>query len=238
MEGQSSKLEELDLEQWSHENVDKRAPRCRRYRIRVDKQHFVVQDSAKYGREILALVGYTPDKWNLDQKFRGGRREAIAPDQLVDFRTPGIERFETSPKQVQAGSPSRRDLSLPADDTEFLDATFDAWDSISDGRGQGVIVHSYSLPRGFTQASVDLLIQIPPRYPATTLDMFYLSPAVARTDGRPIGQLSNHTFAGRCWQRWSRHRIQGQQWRPGIDNLSTHFSLVWSALVAETAKAA
>ncbi|MCA9806297.1 MAG: multiubiquitin domain-containing protein [Cyanobacteria bacterium HKST-UBA02] len=96
-------IEELDLEAWAKEHPTQPPPRCQRYRIRVDKSRFVVHDSAQKGVEILALVGYTPDKWNLAQKFPGGRREPIEPDQLVDFREPGIERFETSPKEVQAG---------------------------------------------------------------------------------------------------------------------------------------
>ncbi len=96
-------LEEVDLEDWAKNHPDQKPPQCRRYRIRVDKQKFVVHKPKITGREILALVGYTPDKWNLAQKFCGGRREPIEPDEVVNLRRPGVERFETSPKQVQAG---------------------------------------------------------------------------------------------------------------------------------------
>lgn len=99
LEHEDAAVDELDLEAWSTKHPGKRPPRCRRYRIRVDKDRFVVQDSAKTGAEILALVGHTPNERDLVQTFTGNRREPVEPDQLVDFREPGVERFETSPKQ-------------------------------------------------------------------------------------------------------------------------------------------
>jgi hypothetical protein len=232
-------VEELDLEDWAKKNPNQRPPLCRRYRIRVDKSRFVVSDSAMKGFEILALVGYKPSKWNLAQKFAGGRREPVDPDQLIDFREPGIERFETSPKEVQAGdSAIVREFILPPEDVEFLDTCGYRWEALQRGSQRGIVLRSFLLPAGLIPSEVDLLIRIPPQYPVAALDMFYLSPGASRTDGRPIVSLTSEEFGGVSWQRWSRHRLPEQIWRPGVDNISTHLQLVAMALKADATKVA
>ena len=87
-------LEELiDLEQWAKAG---RTPQCaKRYRIRIDKEYKVVDVHSMTGREILALVGKTPEKYLLSQKFHGGVVEPIKPDQIVEFHRHAIERFQT-----------------------------------------------------------------------------------------------------------------------------------------------
>ncbi len=132
----------------------------------------------------------------------------------------------------------RRDFELPKGDVLFLDSLGNVWEAIMDGNGQAVVIRQFSLPDGLVPGSVDLMIRVPPHYPVAALDMFYLAPGVSRSDRRPIPQLVTQNFAGRSWQRWSRHRVQGQQWRAGIDNLATHMHLVQTALHLETAKVA
>ncbi len=228
-------LEEVDLETWSKTRPGERPPRCKRYRIRVDKKHFVVSDSALKGREILALVGYQPNEWLLAQKFPGGRREQIEPDQLVDLREPGIERFETTPKQAQAGSSSspRRAFSLPAEDIEFLDSKSEEWEAVVEGQSRGILLPNFPLPPGLAPSHADLLVRVPQQYPVAQLDMYSLAPNVSRVDGKPIPKITQETFDGRTWQRWSRHRRPGQEWRVGIDGLATHLVFTQSALEAE-----
>lgn len=74
---------------------DKRPPKAKTYRIRLDKLKYDVSKPGMTGAEILALAGKTPVTHLLSQKFRGGVVEAIAPTQFVDFRNPGVERFQT-----------------------------------------------------------------------------------------------------------------------------------------------
>lgn len=82
----------------------RRPPRVRKYRIKVDGERYVIESPEITGRDILALVGKSPDEWLLNQKLHGGRRERIEPDALVDLARPGIERFETVRKQAQQGN--------------------------------------------------------------------------------------------------------------------------------------
>lgn len=87
-------LEELiDLEEWV--KAQKKPRKAKSYRIRIDKEKFTVHVHSMTGTEILALVGKTPDKYLLSEKFHGGRVEAIKPDQVVEFHRCEVERFQT-----------------------------------------------------------------------------------------------------------------------------------------------
>lgn len=87
-------LEEIiDLEEWA--KADKKPKRAKRYRLRIDKEYKIVEVHSMTGREILALVGKTPETYLLSQKFRGGRVEPVKAEQVVEFHRHQIERFQT-----------------------------------------------------------------------------------------------------------------------------------------------
>jgi hypothetical protein len=86
-------IEIVDLEESAKSG--KKPPRARRYRIRIDKGYKEVEAPGLTGRQILHLVGKTPEGYLLSQKFHGGRVEPIKADQFVDFTAPGVERFQT-----------------------------------------------------------------------------------------------------------------------------------------------
>jgi len=118
----------------------------------------------------------------------------------------------------------RRDFLLPKDDTDHLDAMGYQWETVVSG-GQWILIHEFAIPPGYNLAKITLAIQITAGYPAAPLDMVYVFPNLERSDGKPIGALSPHNLDGKTYQRWSRHRSQENQWRPGIDSLCTHISL-------------
>ena len=87
-------LEELiDLEEWA--KAGKKPKPAKIYRIRIDKEKKEVTVPSMKGREILALVGKTPETHMLSEKIHGGGVEPIAADQVVRFDRPGVERFQT-----------------------------------------------------------------------------------------------------------------------------------------------
>ena len=90
----------IDVEECAHN--DRKPPVAEKYRIRIDGEKHIVQESKVSGVAILALVGKSIDDWSLNQKLKGGRRLKI-DDDIVDLSKPGIERFETVPKQAQQG---------------------------------------------------------------------------------------------------------------------------------------
>lgn len=99
MEG---KEEVIDIESYAKEG--KKVPKGKRYRIRVDRENFIVDVECLTGKEILTLAGKTPtEKYQLNQKLKGGEVKKVDYSEKVDFTTPGIERFMTLPLDQTEG---------------------------------------------------------------------------------------------------------------------------------------
>ena len=88
-------LEELvDIEEYS--KTGKKPPKAKKYVIKIDKEKYTVNVPSMTGREILILARKNPpERYQLNQKFRGGRVDPIRLDQVVDFTQPGVEKFTT-----------------------------------------------------------------------------------------------------------------------------------------------
>lgn len=78
-------------------------PKGQKYRIRIDREKYIVEEEKITGTQILALADKTPEEWALNQKLGGGKRERIKADDFVDVSQPGVERFETVRRQAQQG---------------------------------------------------------------------------------------------------------------------------------------
>ena len=95
-------VEEVDLEQVA--KAGGKPPKAKRYRIRIDDKYYVVNQSSMTGAELLKLAGKTPpEDFILTEKIRGGVIKTIGLADQVDFTAPGVERFNTLPRQVQEG---------------------------------------------------------------------------------------------------------------------------------------
>ena len=92
----------VDLEEYAQRG--ERPPRCERYRIRIDRERFVVLEPCLAGRELLVLAGKCPpERYRILQRFRGGKNVEIKLDEKADFTTPGVERFVTLPLDQHDG---------------------------------------------------------------------------------------------------------------------------------------
>lgn len=119
---------------------------------------------------------------------------------------------------------------LPAPDREYLTSKDIPFEEIEDGGKKAVILKEWQLPTGrFDEQAADVLIQLPPGYADVSPDMFYLLPWVksASTNQYPPKADQPLNFAGRKWQRWSRHN---NDWRPGVDGIWTMIKRVEHAL--------
>lgn len=130
----------------------------------------------------------------------------------------------------------RRQFSLPQDDVDWLESRGKPYELVNEGGNLRVLVYGFSVPPGYNVSEVTVNVRIDAGYPDTQIDMAYFNPALSRVDGRPISAICDDTFDGKSWQRWSRHRTPANPWRPGLDNLSTHFELIADWLVRELAK--
>jgi len=225
----------IDVEEYFATGKD--VPKGQRYRIRLDKQQYVVEADHMTGQEILALAGKTPEKSLLRQKIKG-TVEAISPSQVVSFLAPGIERFMTIPNEVTEGdaTPARLQFDpLPAD-RDFLESLGLCWEALTENGLHVLAIYEWPLPSGYNVSHADVHVRLTSGYPDAQIDMAYFFPALARADNRGVGGLSLCQFDGRQWQQWSRHRTEGSKWRIGEDDLSTHMTLVRDWLEAELRK--
>lgn len=95
-------VEIIEIEKFAREGTS--VPKNKQYKIRVDKETFVVDKATITGREILDLVHKSPDAYNLYEHFHRGQTELIKPDQVVDLTAPGVERFTTMKVENKEGA--------------------------------------------------------------------------------------------------------------------------------------
>jgi hypothetical protein len=221
-------VETLELEDHAKHHGT-HAPHAKHYAFRVDKTRVVVNTPIISGAQILAKVEKTPEQFKLYQHKRGHQPILIGPEQNVNLREPGVERFTTMPKDTTEGLEApclRVDFRLPAADEEYLNGLGLIWETIRDGQNQWLVIHGWKVPIGYSNNTVDLALLIPINYSDSQIDMVYFKPHLARQDGRSINNLSQETIAGTSWQRWSRHRTSQNPWRVSIDDVASHLGLV------------
>jgi len=91
----------IDLEEYAREA--KRPPPGQRYRVRIDREHHIFDQADPTGREILAVVGKTPEEYVLSQRIHGQGAKRIEADEKVDLTAPGVERFVTMRRERNDG---------------------------------------------------------------------------------------------------------------------------------------
>jgi len=239
-EPQNNNEEVYDLEHCSKHGLH--IPKgARLFRIRIDKENYVVNVLEMTGKELLKLAGKTPvEEYGLYQKIHGGKRVRIGLDETVDFTSPGIEKFNTLPLDQNEGKGGtevcRRQFCLPESDVEYLDSLDLKWESVVEGNVKRVVIYDYPIIDGYNVSKVNLYIKIDGGYSDTQIDMVYFFPHLERTSGAPIKAIAKEHFDGKSWQRWSRHRSKKNPWRPGVDDISTHMGLVDEWLKSELKK--
>ena len=96
-------LDEIaDLEEYAARG--EQPPRCRGYRIRVNRERFVVYEEKPTRETILTTAGLTPvDTWTLRLIVRGCKPELIKEGESVDLTRPGVEKFKALPRDQTEG---------------------------------------------------------------------------------------------------------------------------------------
>lgn len=231
-------VEIIDLELYAKEGRD---PHGHKYRIRIDKQYFVVSQPSMTGRQLLELAERVPpEKWLLQEKV-GRDVKTVGLDEVVHFARRGLERFMTIPNEVtegEGGAGIRRDFQLTDQDLDFLSDLGLPWEATCEPSTniRRVVIHDFPIPAGYTVSRASVNVRLDPGYPDTQIDMAYFYPPLVRADGKAINALCDDSYDGKNWQRWSRHRTTGSQWRMGVDNLQTHMALTSSWLAQELQK--
>jgi len=225
--------EEVDVEELAKQG--KPVPRAKRYRIRIDRDRFVVSTQFVTKAELLQLAGKTADKYRIHQKLRGGQMDEVTDGEQVDLRGKGVERFVTveltqtdGEEAAQEALPARRTFRLPEDDEEYLNSLGQPWETIKDGEVPWLLIHDFTIPGGFNVGTTTVAIRIE-GYPPAKLDMVSFLPGLSKTSGTNIPNLSPVAIDGSQYQQWSRH----YSWREGDDSLVTHLLRVKEWLLDE-----
>lgn len=130
----------------------------------------------------------------------------------------------------------RQQFKLPQEDQAFVNSLGLDWETVIEN-GSWLIIHNYPIPDGYSSNQASIAINISTGYPDTPLDMVYVFPALSLCNGKAIGRVAAHSLDGKSWQRWSRHRTPQNPWRPGVDDLAGHFTLVNHWFMRELRKA-
>jgi len=119
-------------------------------------------------------------------------------------------------------------MSLPDEDLQYLQEKKYNYQLYPHGKETLVVIRQYSLPMGYSLSNVDLLVKIPPMYPMSPMDMFWVSPEIKLigTNAYPDRADIFEPFVESKWQRFSRHYA----WRSGIDSLGSHLVTVQKSL--------
>lgn len=239
VEGDEVILELVEIEVYVREG--RPVPKAHKYRYRVNKQAFETEKEEISREEILEKAGLVPvDDYRLRKKRRHGPPEEVKPHEIIHLREHGVERFIAQHKHVQDGREARLEFELGEEDLAFLVGLGLVWETLKvpkpDGTGfrLWLVIYHLPVPDGFTVRLANVAIEIAPGYPTAQLDMAYFSPPLRLQTGRPIANADAiETFDGHAWQRWSRHRMGGAAWKPGVDNLESHFAYMQGWLSRE-----
>lgn len=218
------------------ENVDLRdAGREQFITFKSDRSFRFVLDGRKFewglpfitGLQLKRLAGVDPNSYGVWLSQRVGDDRLIGNTEKIDLQGDGTERFFTGIDTTTEGAGA---AVLPPEDREYLQGQGIKFEEIAEGATRAVVLKGWSLPPArFDAGSVDILILLPPAYPDCAPDMFYLMPWV-----RLVGSLrypnaadQPQAFAGKTWQRWSRHN---NAWRAGVDGIWTMVRRIERAL--------
>lgn len=87
-----------------------------------------------------------------------------------------------------------------------------------------ILFEAFALPSGWNRSTIEVLVILPPGYPATPPDNFFVRNGLRTADGAlPSNYSENQTVLGSAWAQFSFHV---QEWNPaetnhGGDNLLT-----------------
>lgn len=92
----------VDIEEYA--NSGEKKPNSSKFRIKIDKEKFVVDVPEMTGRQLLGVAGKNPiEQYSIFQRFKGGATEKLEYEETANFQAPGIERFMTIPLDQTEG---------------------------------------------------------------------------------------------------------------------------------------
>ena len=194
------------------------------FRLEIDRREKEWGCDKISGKVLKLLAGVDSTKYDVYLEVHGD--DALIPnDGFADLSGPGVERFYTIISETTEGL-----ASLPPEDHAYLEGRGISYEMVREGAETGVVLRSVPLPSGkFDHQVADILVILPGGYPDAVVDMFHADPWLRLVTNGQYARAANvsRIFAGRNWQRWSRHNYA---WRPGVDGIHTVLARIERAL--------
>ncbi|MEH6476591.1 MAG: multiubiquitin domain-containing protein [Sneathiella sp.] len=231
-------LNETDTVDLDDPGLERIYTRQRSWKLKVQDILLTVITPTIVVKDALLQAGIDPNTgWTAAIKYKGGEREAITLDGVIDLTRKGIEKLWLRPNQIQNGEDAsgfRRAFTLRGEDEAYLAKSDLKLETMVENGRRWAILRQFPLPDGYTIKETDVAIDVPPTYPVAQIDMFYCYPHLARKSGGPIPQTQScQTIEGQSYQRWSRHRHGATTWNPETDSIITHIAIIADAIARE-----
>lgn len=100
-----------------------------------------------------------------------------------------------------------------------------------DPEGRWVMIEQFPLPRGYNYEETSILILLPPDYPLTVRDWFYLDPGIERLDGRQLPHYRTPDEDELEAAGWKAGCLHIRSWRPAENFWEGHCLLTICRLI-------
>ena len=211
------------------------------YKIKIDGKMFDVQDRYITGRSILILAQKTPiADFGVALQEHGHNMRTIGLDEVVDLDAPGVEKFvtyHTGHSDGEEGPDGPFPFELPTEDQDYACRLSGSMERVLESGRRWVLLHNFHVPEGYNLDRVTAAVLLPVGYPQSAPEMVYFYPALSLTSGKKIrASEATETIRGEKYQRWSRHFLPQEPWRPGIDSLETYALMIRGWLEREVTR--
>ena len=201
------------------------------YKLKIDGTMYEVQDRFITGRTILALAHKTPESdYRVALKEHGNDMRPIGMDDIVDLEMPGIEKFvtyHTGHSDGEEGPKGPFPFDLPEEDEDYAIRLAGRLERVLDKSRHWVLIHDFQVPEGYNVEKVTAAVLLPQGYPICGPDMVYFYPSLVLDSGKRIHAAdATEVIQGKTYQRWSRHFLPREPWRPGVDSLETYAFMI------------
>lgn len=195
--------------------------------IQIDGKPYKAPTATMTGAGIRALVTppIGPDR-DLFLVVPGPADDVKVGDTDAIEVKPG-SHFFSAPTTINPGDTGPR---LPEADEQYLAAKGISYELLPGASEVFFVAKNLAVSATkYDRAQTDLMLRIPNGYPNAGLDMFWVDPPLQlQTGGYPVSADRFEDYAGRRWQRFSRHLATA--WRPGVDGMGSFLALVLAEL--------
>jgi hypothetical protein len=183
--------------------------------IFINKKKYEIDDPVQTGASLKNLAGIPLNDVLFLQ--RPGEDEVIPNHAKITLKN-GEHFHSQPPADYGLGVALLEEAGIPLDRATLHNEA---------GGWVFVVISNYELPAGFVPNRVDLLVKLPPGFPDSAPDMFWVHPEVRAPNGAIPKATSPERLLGKNWQRFSWHLAAGA-WKPGVSELRDFLRCIYS----------